>query len=701
MSEITTSQQKWALLIGINTYPNLVELNEDGSVKKARHLGGCVNDVTVMRGVLEEQFKFPPENITMLTEEAATRDGILQAMNALVERVEDNDIVVMVYAGHGSRRPDAEGDEPDGYDSTLVPYDSGRAFKYNSAPNRDITDDEIYLWLGDLTRKTPYVTLVVDACKSGTIMRDDFGDNARWVEEETRKVGSAIARKNWPKLKARMEGEAWLPGDDRYVLLAGCRDDESANEHRGHGLMTYYLARILKSAGPGTIYRDVFEQLVPKMMAVKSTQHPQMEGTLDRELFGVRDIEPMVHVKVNQRTDHTVKLAAGAAQGVLTGSIWTIYREGVKDTANETPLGRVRISAVHAVDSDGVILEETEPETRPIAAACRAVETERAYRDLVLRVQVNVPETSASLKDRFAEMMGVGTYAQLLHPVAPGEEADVCVYLIAPRSEVNDGDAVPQLRRVDEATWAVVGRSDGKLLTPLHKESEPEAMYTVLDNLVKIARVRKLHAIFEQKPTPNPLDGTVTMTLQRKLADGSLVPAEPEKNNMPVFKHGDAIEITVSHTYEKPLYIYLLNIGLTLSVGQVFPPLGAHEPIGPNQSFDIGQSRWGARRIPLRVPKDFPFAQDPEDGAISEGIDTAVLLVTEEPADFSPLLQAGVRDVDDLGPRQGRDSALGRLVSAAMMGGQTRDMGGDFEEEAPPPPTLWTTVIANFILQRA
>ena len=514
-------------------------------------------------------------------------------------------------------------------------------------------------------------------------------------------MASSIPQEKWPLLKARVEGEGWLPGDDRYVLLAGCRDDEYAAEHRGQGLMSYFLTRILKSAGPGTTYRDVFEQLVPKVMAVKSTQHPQMEGRLDREVFGVRDIAPMVYVKVVERAGSAVTLAAGGAQGLLPGSVWTIYREGVKDVAGETPLGTVRITAVHAVDSKGVILEETHPEARPIAPACRAVETERAYGDLVLRVQVVVPEARAALREQWAEMIGERSYARMLRLVAPGEDADVCVYLIPPRSTVHDGDPVPQLKQVAASTWAVVGRSDGTLLTPLHKEAEPEAMYTVLDNLVKIARIRKLHTILDQKPTPNPLDGKVTVTLKRTLADGRVVPAKPEKHNMPVFKHGDSMEVTVSHTYEKPLFLYLLNIGLTLGVSQVFPALGAHEPLLPNKDFDVGQARWGGRRIPLRFPKDFPFAQDPEDAATDEGIDTALLLLTEEPADFSPLLQASLRDVDDLEAREGQGSALGRLVSAAMMGGVTRDMGFDEEEETSPQNTLWTALTANFILQRA
>ena len=48
-------------------------------------------------------------------------------MKELVARIGQDDIVVFHYSGHGSQMTDLEGDEPDGLDETIVPYDSGRA----------------------------------------------------------------------------------------------------------------------------------------------------------------------------------------------------------------------------------------------------------------------------------------------------------------------------------------------------------------------------------------------------------------------------------------------------------------------------------------------------------------------------------------------------------------------------------------------
>src|SRR3989304_4784897 len=140
-----TNQNKYALLIGINRYSNLPPQYK---------LNGCINDIEMIASLLEENFGFPEGNITLLQDEEATREGILAAFEALTDRVADKDIAIIHYSGHGSKMRDREGDEPDGWDETIVPHDSGRG----SYPNRDITDDEIYLWLLQLIEKTPHLS---------------------------------------------------------------------------------------------------------------------------------------------------------------------------------------------------------------------------------------------------------------------------------------------------------------------------------------------------------------------------------------------------------------------------------------------------------------------------------------------------------------------------------------------------------------
>ena len=91
MPPASGAPQKWALLIGIDGYLHV------------RPLTGCVNDVKAMHQILTGAFKFPEDNVTVLTDGAATREGILAAVKDLVGRVGEQDIVVVFFPETGER----------------------------------------------------------------------------------------------------------------------------------------------------------------------------------------------------------------------------------------------------------------------------------------------------------------------------------------------------------------------------------------------------------------------------------------------------------------------------------------------------------------------------------------------------------------------------------------------------------------------
>ncbi len=70
--------QQGVLFIGIDKYPNL---------SKFAQFDGCVNDARLMASILKDHFGFPEDHLTLLFDEAATRDGILAAMHDLAEQV--------------------------------------------------------------------------------------------------------------------------------------------------------------------------------------------------------------------------------------------------------------------------------------------------------------------------------------------------------------------------------------------------------------------------------------------------------------------------------------------------------------------------------------------------------------------------------------------------------------------------------------
>ena len=159
-ADATQAATKRALLIGINRYQALPSLN------------GSLNDIETMRQVLTTRWGFQPQRITMLTDQAATRAGMLAAFDKLAKETGPEDVVYVHYSGHGSQVEDFSGDETDDHlDETLVPHD-GRT---GNVP--DITDDELDEIFSRLKARS--VLIVLDSGHSGTATRSTAWSAAR------------------------------------------------------------------------------------------------------------------------------------------------------------------------------------------------------------------------------------------------------------------------------------------------------------------------------------------------------------------------------------------------------------------------------------------------------------------------------------------------------------------------------------------
>src|SRR5512134_1914276 len=112
-----------ALLVGINRYPD-----------PANDLRGCVNDVLLMRETLERRYGFAgPGGFRVLTDRRATTAAILEGLAWLVAGVTPGDSLGCDWCGDGCQVPGRNGDERDGLDGILCPYDLGWG--------RPLTDD--------------------------------------------------------------------------------------------------------------------------------------------------------------------------------------------------------------------------------------------------------------------------------------------------------------------------------------------------------------------------------------------------------------------------------------------------------------------------------------------------------------------------------------------------------------------------------
>ena len=152
-----------ALLIGIDSYAD--------SRLNAKMGTPAVNDVTAIRSLLMAKFGYAARDIRVLINGAATAAAIREGLaDWLIAGSRADDRIYLYFAGNGYFAPDLNGDEADGLDEGLVPFDA-RASEEGGKLAIDglVSDDEIGAALKRLAGRR--VTLVFDAGFSGRVTR--------------------------------------------------------------------------------------------------------------------------------------------------------------------------------------------------------------------------------------------------------------------------------------------------------------------------------------------------------------------------------------------------------------------------------------------------------------------------------------------------------------------------------------------------
>ncbi|MCL4193125.1 MAG: caspase family protein, partial [Thermoguttaceae bacterium] len=324
LAQEVVSAPRMALLVGVQHYPNL---------DSSRQLAGARNDIAIVRSLLIDRFGFRAQDIVTLIDHEATADAIRGQWRALAERVGDLPDagiahIVFYFSGHGSQildqpEGDADCDEEDGLDETLVPYDAE-----SEGGDRDLRDDELYRFVESLCGNgQARFWGVLDCCHSGSGARGTT---------KIRKLDRQLAPS--PILAgSRMVRPKVLP--PAAVLLTACRasEVEPEYEHGGqsYGLLTRFLVQTL-SEHPGASdvsYRALRESVINcyQREAIVPAPTPQLEGlpaALAETVLGVGENpgqQPWWTVKPLPEDRGTARLSAGELHGATVGSVYELY----------------------------------------------------------------------------------------------------------------------------------------------------------------------------------------------------------------------------------------------------------------------------------------------------------------------------------------------------------------------------------------
>lgn len=243
-----------AVCIGIDDYENAP-------------LAGCVADARLWARTLRSQ-GFDVE-ATLLNAEA-TRRTILQALRDLIAGSAAGDVLAFQFAGHGTYLPDLDGDERDGTDEALCPFDM--------ESGEFVVDDDIGATCDGLPDGVN-LTLFVDCCHSGTVSRLAGPSRGRVVGADRRaRFTKASARAVDLFLQSRQESRARnsRPGERfmREVLYSACSPTEVAYETNGQGAFTVRACAELARAS-GLTNRE-YQERVTAAFGPSPAQNPEL-----------------------------------------------------------------------------------------------------------------------------------------------------------------------------------------------------------------------------------------------------------------------------------------------------------------------------------------------------------------------------------------------------------------------------------------
>lgn len=264
MNTPSDSVKAIALHIGINNVdPGFYKNN-------VPPLFGCISDMEKMEA-LARQKGF---TTMVMRNQEATREAILKFLEEQALELNQGDMLLISYAGHGASLPDVEGDETDENDEAWVTY-SGF-----------LTDDELFRSL-DYFREGVRVLLVSDSCHSGTMNRQFAASRsgialprggtqrARFLPPE---AVAQILKDNKRPARALRTGfgrsRATIGHKASILLLAACEDNQFAMENSEGGVFTSRLLDVLNANGAAIDYQGCIAAIKGKMPI---TQIPKLE----------------------------------------------------------------------------------------------------------------------------------------------------------------------------------------------------------------------------------------------------------------------------------------------------------------------------------------------------------------------------------------------------------------------------------------
>lgn len=552
---------------------------------------------------------------TIITGDAASRDGILAAFRELIAEASADDAVFVYYTGHGGLaiNPDHGAVDPPEprYFQYIVPSD------HSHAKFRGIFSAELTAVVADLTAVTTNVTVALDCChatgglmgkrtyRTRAIPRPWAGNIAEfvvWLRQQGHDLSLAAQR---------------VEGNPHALRLVACSAEETASEfddpdgNRGGVMTTAFVEHLNAAAGvdPPPIWDALGKAIRATVVAEIPTQNPDVLGPTGRRLFTVDATETRDIFAMFVDAGFTF-LRGGSVHGIRVGDRFLVLPLNVAAPDRELALAELEAELVATTITR---VKRTDFSDRsPVPAGARAVRIVRTLRRHLVALDGSAadPALAAAIaaSPRLA-IAGSDEQDPLLATVT-GDEQTITIL---------DVDATPV-----------------RVLPAGNSSEHAQAIVGVLEQLARVRELLDLRS--GEGPLaldPPGVEWAIVLPegLQKLPHEGAELHA------------GDQFAAIVAQPGSRSIYVSILGVMPDRSIAL----LSASEPQGVNlaqgEQYVLGQDRAGlVVGIPIPWPDVVPAVPQPLE---------LVVVATDFPVDLRPLA-ADLHDVNELIARVGK-----------------------------------------------
>ena len=324
-------------------------------------------DRALMRQILVEQGFTAPDAIKEIADEAATFEGIGQAVQQFTDGLSRGDVVVLHFAGHGQRLSDNDQDENDGWDECFVPFDAPVSLKARPTyrGEKHIRDDLIGTWIRRIRARigpTGHLLLLMDSCYSGDISRGESSVRGGEppIKLPNHRMATRLTTKPTDASDYLERSGTAQPNMGKFILITASEKNElSANvkDNAGNrlGALTYAFSKAMRQLETGDSYRRLFTKIVDCVAEQSVNQNPTLEGDADLPIFGGSFVARNAVFRLTDKPglgQHLVSVTGGFISGIFERARMAFFPLGNARGGQPMAMGQVvESSLTHSVVS--------------------------------------------------------------------------------------------------------------------------------------------------------------------------------------------------------------------------------------------------------------------------------------------------------------------------------------------------------------